>query len=567
MIIKGGVRAGAGSLAVHVGRTDTNELVELKGCRGVLAQDVAGALQEMEAIAGGSRCQKFLYHAHIDPRADEILTPEQWEKAVATLEKNLGLEDHQRVVVEHVKHGRQHQHIIWNRVDVETLRAATDSNNYQKHEATSRQLEKEFGLEAVQGVHSREAGTPRPERTPEQWEFQQSQRTEADPREIKREVKALYSESDGGKALAAALAEHGYVLAKGDRRDFVLIDEAGGVHSLARMAGVKVAELRDKLADIEREKLPTAGQVKEADREGTLFHHTPEQPKGRQAAEIFTAYQSSQTGPEFAAALADRKLAPARATAEDVKRFEEARANAQESGVKFLPPQLKENELVAVDERGNVHKINERTTGASRAEIEGKAAELGPCMSVKQAAAIAGFVRNQQGTEKLEERFDKQEEKEKEARRGAVIYDIKTEARKLGREGLHTTKETIQGAVALGKNTLVSASGVLKAVDGILDFFAPPPPRKITPQEMFRSAEARQERKAQLEAEAKRERALESMSDDWKSGRGLAGDDLRNLSRDDLEAIKAHGIDDGLKLLVEDLERERGSGRQRERER
>ena len=53
------------------------------------------------------------------------------------------------------------------------------------------------------------------------------------------------------------------------------------------------------------------------------------------------------------------------------------------------------------------------------------------------------------------------------------------------------------------------------------------------------------------------------MAVDPKSGRGIAPEDIQNLSRHDLEEIKAHGIDDGLKLLIRDLENERR--RQRER--
>jgi hypothetical protein len=41
------------------------------------------------------------------------------------------------------------------------------------------------------------------------------------------------------------LAEHGYMLARGDRRDFVIVDREGGIHSLARrIDGMKAAELR-----------------------------------------------------------------------------------------------------------------------------------------------------------------------------------------------------------------------------------------------------------------------------------------------------------------------------------
>ena len=123
MIIKGAAASNTGFWSKHLLRDDTNEKAELRETRDVLALDLEGALEEMEDVAKGSRCHKnFMYQANINPRADEKLTPEQWQHAIDRLEKNLGFEGHQRVVVEHVKEGRQHFHIIWNRVDAETLR-------------------------------------------------------------------------------------------------------------------------------------------------------------------------------------------------------------------------------------------------------------------------------------------------------------------------------------------------------------------------------------------------------------------------------------------------------------
>ncbi len=46
---------------------------------------------------------------------------------------------------------------------------------------------------------------------------------------------------------------------EGDRRDFVLVDEAGGIHSV----GIKVADIRAKINDLDREKLLTVEQTRE----------------------------------------------------------------------------------------------------------------------------------------------------------------------------------------------------------------------------------------------------------------------------------------------------------------
>jgi hypothetical protein len=77
VVIKGGARGGAGSLADHLQRTDTNERAELLEVRGVVAGDLLGALREMDAVASGTRCTRPFYHASINTDPTEHLTDEQ----------------------------------------------------------------------------------------------------------------------------------------------------------------------------------------------------------------------------------------------------------------------------------------------------------------------------------------------------------------------------------------------------------------------------------------------------------------------------------------------------------
>ncbi|RZI38554.1 relaxase, partial [Herbaspirillum sp. HC18] len=128
MILKGGPRAKAAELAAHLLRTDTNETVRVMGFEGVAAQSVRGALMEMEAVAAGGRTGKPLYHISISPEADELLTDAEWALAADRLGRALGMADHQRLMVLHTKNGRQHAHIAWNRVNIETLKTAHHSH-------------------------------------------------------------------------------------------------------------------------------------------------------------------------------------------------------------------------------------------------------------------------------------------------------------------------------------------------------------------------------------------------------------------------------------------------------
>jgi hypothetical protein len=52
-----------------------------------------------------------------------------------------------------------------------------------------------------------------------------------------------------------------YLVCKGDRRDFCIIDPGGKEHSLAkRIDGAKAAEVRERMADIDREELPSVAE-------------------------------------------------------------------------------------------------------------------------------------------------------------------------------------------------------------------------------------------------------------------------------------------------------------------
>lgn len=264
MIISGGSRCNWRFFAKHLTNARDNERVGLVEVRGLAADNVLEAFREMDALATGTRCKNFFYHADLNPRQDERLTPEQWEQAADVLEAKLGLEGHSRIIVEHEKEGRTHRHVIWSRIDVDSMTAVSDSRNYARHEEAARELEQAFGQPPVAGVHGRDRDDKRPERRPKNWETFRGNKSGLDPETVKAEVTALWRESDSGKAFAAALDERGYVLCKGDRRDFCLVDSAGHEHSLARrIEGVKAAEVRARLADIERDTLPTVAEGRE----------------------------------------------------------------------------------------------------------------------------------------------------------------------------------------------------------------------------------------------------------------------------------------------------------------
>jgi hypothetical protein len=264
MIIKGKSRSGPVALAAHLGNAEKNERVTLLETRGAAASDLRGALVEMDACAAGTRCEKPLYHAAISPAMPHKLSPEQRADAIDALEQKLGFVGHSRVVVMHEKLGREHIHVVWSRIDLEKMRAVADSHNYRKHEEVSRDLERRFGHERVQGAHHERDGVERPTRTASRAELRQEERTGIKGSEVRVQITELFRASDNAEAFRAALADKGYVLAKGDRRDYVAFDHAGGHHSLARrIEGLNATELRAFMSGLNSDDIPTFSEAKQ----------------------------------------------------------------------------------------------------------------------------------------------------------------------------------------------------------------------------------------------------------------------------------------------------------------
>ena len=257
MVIKGNARGQAIKLALHLTRTDTNERMFVREFRGVVAGNVIEALREMEAVATGARSKRPFYHASINTRHDELMTDQQKSRAIDRLEDELGLTGQPRVVVEHVKEGREHLHVAWCRIDGETMKAIPDSHNFRKHEIVARELEREFDHARVQGAHHERDGLERPERCPTHAEMQQADRSRITPEQSKASLRELWNASDTGKSFAAALEDAGWILAQGDRRGFVALDPTGEVRAINKdITGLTAAKVRERLADLDADRLP-----------------------------------------------------------------------------------------------------------------------------------------------------------------------------------------------------------------------------------------------------------------------------------------------------------------------
>lgn len=378
MIVKGRVRGDGAQLGVYLQTSGKNERIDVLQVRGAMAQDVRGAIAEMEAWAEGTKCENPFVHAQLSPAPGERLTAEQWERSVDILAEKYGMEDHARVIVLHTKKGEQHAHVVFARIDQETMTAWHDGWMYPKHEAAARQIEREFGLQRVQGVFvEREADSQRPDRTPDQWEMQQGERLGIDPRRFNESIRELRSQCDSGRSFAAALAECGVTLCQGDRRGFVLVDDAGGVHALSRVLGTKEGGVRELMADIDREGLPTVAEARAhlSRAPSPEIERSPEPS----AAEI---PEPTRAGPEIGEAREVWQHAPEPTREEELRQRREIAAetigqawhDAARDPVQFVIElgqrglTLAEDDkgrFVAVDSHGFGHFLTDRALGES----------------------------------------------------------------------------------------------------------------------------------------------------------------------------------------------------------
>ncbi len=263
MILKGNQRANGADLAVHLMNAFDNERVEIAQVRGTVANDLKGAFAEFEAVALGTKCTQPLYSLSINP--SQPISRTQYDEAIEAIEQKLGLSGQPRVVVFHEKYGRAHAHVVWSRVKVDTMRAIPMSHDHRKLCDLACDLAHRFGHELPPGLKAWEKKErfEKHKIEPTLGERAQAQKSGITPDERRAQITALYEQADSGPAFQAALADAGYVLAKGERRGFVLVDQDGEVHSLSRyIAGHSAKKIRQKLSPLTPDDLPDIDEVK-----------------------------------------------------------------------------------------------------------------------------------------------------------------------------------------------------------------------------------------------------------------------------------------------------------------
>ena len=563
MIIKGGQAGNVGWWTQHLQRDDTNDRAELKEVSGLLATDLKTALREMQAVAAGSRSHgNFMYQANLNPEAHERLTPEQWKEAIDILEKHLGFEGLQRVVVEHEKHGREHRHVIWNRVDVDTMTVRDIGGNYRKHGEASREIEERFGLTPTPSPNR----AAKPDRAPELWEIRAAERSGIDREQVKQDVTEAWRTTDSGKAFAAAIEERGYILARGDRRDFCIIDAAGDAHSLARrIEGAKAADVRERMADIDATSLPNVAEAREVMRDAHRADRADEQarahPPTKMEAKILRLQELAQHGGgSLATDLYNEGIALARVDTagkagvqRDYERqFYDARIAGKEDA-KLRQATFTEGELVAVTRYGDVHRLNPHRIDLQRLE-QGVCGDH-PAQSL---SAAREFFKEDRTAEQQQNRAAKDARTGERIERRQTAEGKAHDAWSMNRDA-ETARVTNAASPPQERSPLRvvdTATGVVASlgsfVDSLLGSRPPEPSDNL----------------ARIRAQRRALAAVKNFRDSMERGENLRASDVAALTPSHLMNIKANP-DAAIRQMIEDMERrserDRDYGRTRER--
>lgn len=246
MILKGNQRSGGRQLAAHLLNARDNEHVSVHELRGFMADDLHGALAEAYAASKGTRAKTYLFSLSLNPPPKKRVSTEKFESAIERVEEHLGLAGQPRAIVFHEKDGRRHAHAVWSRIDTGNMRAIDLGLYKLRLRDVARELYIEHGWQLPRGFLNAE------ERMHHRYahhECQQARREGQDPAAIKRMFQECWAVSDSRNAFEAALKEHGYTLARGNRRGHVAVDYRGKVYAISRYVGLYAKHVRERLGD------------------------------------------------------------------------------------------------------------------------------------------------------------------------------------------------------------------------------------------------------------------------------------------------------------------------------
>ena len=236
MIVFVSQRGGGQDLAAHVLNEHDNETVRVVSVEGTVADDVHGALAEMQIHCDTlTKAKNYLVSMSINPDPRQMpITEEQAIELANRMDVAYGTVGQPRVVVEHIKNERLHYHVITSRIDTENEKAIEIPFDRLKSMVVVREFCRDHGIELPEGYYKKFDLSKNKDKDFNLQEKFQFEKTGLSKEERTQLVTELWHRRDTPESFINSLEFHGYTLCNG-KRPFVLVDVFGKPNSLPKL--------------------------------------------------------------------------------------------------------------------------------------------------------------------------------------------------------------------------------------------------------------------------------------------------------------------------------------------
>ncbi len=365
MIIKGNRHGNGSKLAAYLldgGKHGERVFApELHGF-GLHPDDLSKSLSALDAIASSKGIQNPLFHVQIRLPQQDHMTREQWDATRTRVLKTLGLEGQPHAFVFHADEltGELHGHLAVSLINEQTHQVKAVPFYKFRLRALARKLENEFDLTRVS---SQREGPIKYAATKN--EEQQAQRLGVDKDAIRNTIRDCHDRTGCGRDFENELAHEGLILALGNRRDYVVIDHAGGMHALGkRLLDISAGQLREKLADLDRDNIPTIEQARE------FLLNLPRDQMDKLTRELAQVQEQLKAERDYA------NRDPVREEADWLDRLGKAAIEKEKIERQFVEPKQREKEARAAREQVKTGGRKENHWPINPPQPERKAPEL-----------------------------------------------------------------------------------------------------------------------------------------------------------------------------------------------
>jgi hypothetical protein len=234
--------------------------IEWTAARNLIVDDPAMAARVMQTTAAvNHRVTHPVYHVAVAFHPDDVVTRETMERVADRLLHELGLAEHQVLIVAHNDRPHAHMHLMINRIHPETGKAWDRWQDRVTTQRVLREEERALGLREVRGTLHQLSGQDVPERTAAtRGEHRTRERTgEAPLLEQLRPRLPHYRAATTWAELETRLAADGFRLER-KGQGLVITDGEREVKASRVARDFSFARLQERLGSYERRPLPPA---------------------------------------------------------------------------------------------------------------------------------------------------------------------------------------------------------------------------------------------------------------------------------------------------------------------